>query len=114
MSIKTTKKEIEKNYENKVCVPYCGLQYLLYFKSPEFYTSGVYGWNADIFQYNYNTAIITGYRPFGNIENYEIVEKYETKAKKIVLDKNISHTEKKNILDKLIENFINEVINKWK
>ena len=29
------------------------------------------------------------------MKKYEIVEKYENKAKKIVLDKNISYTEKK-------------------
>ena len=110
MSIRTTKKEIEKNYKNKICVPYCDLQYLLYFKSPEFYTSGVYGWNANIFQYNYNTVIITGYRPFGNIEKYEIVKRYENEAEKIVKKKNITYTEKKNILDELLENFINEVL----
>lgn len=109
MSIRTTKKEIEKNYKNKICVPYCDLQYLLYFKSPKFYTSGVYGWNADVYQFNYNTVIVTGYRPFGNIENYGIVKKYEDEARKIV-NKSISYTEQKNTLDELIENFINEVL----
>lgn len=110
MSIRTTKKEIEKNYKNKICVPYGDLQYLLCFKSPEFYTSGVYGWNADIYQYNYNTVIVTGYRPFGNIVKYEIVKKYEDKAKKIIFNKNISCTKQKNIISELLENFINEVL----
>lgn len=29
---------------------------------------GVYGWNADVYVIDYDTVIVTGYRPFGNMK----------------------------------------------
>jgi len=110
MKIKTTKKQIQNNYKNIIKVGYGDLQYLLRFKNPTFFTAGVYGWNADIYQIDHKTAICTGYRPYGNIENYKIVDKYEEEAKKII-NKNISYNEQKQTLNELLENFINEVLN---
>ena len=59
----------------------CGeLQHLLSHKAPDYYTSGVYGWNADIYKINNNTVIVTGYRPFGNIGNWNLAREYFQKA----------------------------------
>lgn len=45
MRIKITKKEIIKNFKC-FSVGYCDLQTLLNVANPQFYTAGVYGWNA--------------------------------------------------------------------
>lgn len=55
-------------YENVIRVSYCDLQDALKWHEPNFYTAGVYGWNADVYVIDYDTVIVTGYRPFGNIE----------------------------------------------
>ena len=34
----------------------------------EFLYCGVYGWNCDVYVIDYATVIVTGDRPFGNIE----------------------------------------------
>lgn len=34
--------------------------------APTYYTCGVYGWNADVFIIDTDTAVVAGYRPFGN------------------------------------------------
>lgn len=104
-----TKKEIIKNYNNIIRVGYCELQYLLRFKGADFYTYGVYGWNSDIYCINNNTAICTGYRPFGNIlPKREITQKYEMKAKTI-LEREKNCEKARNKIDKLLQQFINEI-----
>lgn len=68
MKTKTTKKAIMNAYENVIKVGYCDLQDALKWREPNFYTEGVYGWNSDVYVIDYDTVIVTGYRPFGNIE----------------------------------------------
>ena len=67
-----------------MAVPYCAAQNLLRFKSPCYYTAGVYGKNADVFCEE-DAVIATGYRPFGKAARF--VKKYEEKAVKF-LEKN--------------------------
>lgn len=55
-------------YENVIKVYYCDLQDALKWREPNFYTAGVYGWNSDVYVIDHGTVIVTGYRPFGNIE----------------------------------------------
>ena len=55
-------------YRNVIKVGYCDLQDALKWREPNFYTAGVYGWNSDVYVLDYDTVIVTGYRPFGNIE----------------------------------------------
>ena len=106
MSIKTTKKEIVKNFKNIIVVSYCELQNLLYFKTQDFYTCGVYGWNADIYKIDNKTVICTGYRPFGNIKvKREITKKYDSLACKILSSK-ASYEEKRDKIDNLLDKFI--------
>lgn len=109
MEIKTTKKEIQKSFKNIICVGYCSLQNLLSYTDATFYTCGVNGWNADVYKTNNNTIIVTGYRPFGNIENYELVKKYENKAKKIK-ENNFYYEEIKQKLNKLLNDFVKEIL----
>lgn len=110
MKLNVTAKQIKDNYKNIICVGYCDLQYLLRCKDADFYTCGVYGWNADIYKINNSTVIVTGYRPFGNIEAYDLIEKYEKKAEKIYCDHSLEYKQIAKKLDKLLDKFINEAL----
>ena len=80
MKFHTTKKAIMNGYKNVICVPYCALQSLLSHENAIAYTTRVEGWGADVYQFG-NTAIVTGYAPFGNIRpGYEINKKYDDRA----------------------------------
>lgn len=68
MKTKTTKRAIMHAYENVIKVGYRELQDALKWREPNFYTTTVYGWNCDVYVIDYGTVIVTGYRPFGNIE----------------------------------------------
>jgi hypothetical protein len=68
MKTKITKKAIMSAYRNAIKVGYCDMQDALKWREPNFYTAGVYGWNADVYVIDNDTVIVTGYRPFGNTE----------------------------------------------
>ena len=80
MKARVTAKQVRESYAYIIQIGYCDAYYLLG-RNPHYYTAGVYGWNADVFHIDQSTAIVTGYRPFGNIRPpYELVRKYEQKA----------------------------------
>lgn len=108
MKHKTTEKAIKERYNTIISVGYCNLQRLLKALEPIAYTAGVYGWNADIYVID-GVAIVTGYRPFGNIRaDYDICKKYESEANQII--KSVyNYEERKTALDDLISKFIEEV-----
>lgn len=111
MKFKTTKKQITNFYSTIIKTSYCSIQYLLHYQDPNAYTAGTQGWNADIYFIN-GIAICTGYRPFGNISpNYDLVDKYEKHAQQIVLDYTLSHDNKKELVNNLLNEFIKEVQN---
>lgn len=65
MKLKTTMKEV-KSKAICYCFGYGDIQRIMYYDNPVAYTCGTYGWNADIYQTDYdNTVIVTGYRPWG-------------------------------------------------
>lgn len=68
MKTPITKKAIMSTYSNVIKVGYCDMQDALKWREPNFYTVGVYGWNSDVYVIDYDTVIVTGYRPFGNVE----------------------------------------------
>lgn len=104
MKVKVTKRKV---MSEMVCisVPYCSLQSLLSLESPAYYTYGVYGWNADIYAKG-NVAIVTGYRPFGNKVDVDVIDKYEKKALDLKKHYNASL---RTSLESLINQFIYEV-----
>ena len=112
LKVQVTKKQIVDNYKNVISVGYCDLQYLLRFKDARFYTAGVYGWNADIYEINYNTAIVTGYRPFGNIKvDYGILKGFESRASHILnLSGLLTYDEQKKAINDLLNEFIQVVL----
>lgn len=130
MKIKTTQKAIKKNYSNILAIGYAEYQDLLDKYKADYYISGVYGWNANIFTIDkLDTAIVTGYRHFGewlSDEQLEIFKKYDNKAKKLkerfykynysedIFNKKIkcfSLGKLNYILDKMLETAIKKVLN---
>ena len=108
MKFKTTKKAVNERYNKVICIGYADLQDLLTHIEPMAYTCGVYGWNTDIYNID-GIALVTGYRPFGNIKpDYDIVHKYNMKARDIIHDTN-DYAEIKEKLNNLINEFIEEV-----
>lgn len=107
MKTKITKREILNNYANVICVGFCGVDCLLNYETPKYYTSGLYGWNADIYVVNMDTVIVTGYRPFGNIRvDYDLQVKYESAAERIVFDNGMEYDRKEREMKKLLNEFI--------
>lgn len=84
MKTKVTKKAIMGAYRNVIKVGYCDMQDALKWREPNFYTAGVYGWNSDVYVIDYETVIVTGYRPFGNVElPREVIDMLNKCAKSI-------------------------------
>lgn len=110
MKFKTTQKEIRANYNEIICVPYCGLQNLLNYESPVAYTARREGWAADIYDMGGGVAIVTGYAPFGSVRpSYELRERYETDAEKIRYNYSLAWEEQREQLKQLARAFIEEV-----
>ena len=109
MKFKTTRNEINRNYSRIICIGYCDAQYLLNGKNPIAYNSGYYGWNYDLYDVK-GVAIVTGYRPFGNIRpDYETIKKYEDEAREICRKSWGSFQDMLDQLDALLDQFIEEV-----
>ena len=109
MKIKTTCKEIEQRYKNIIRVLHYDLQSMLSCESPIAYTTRAEGWGADIYAFG-NTAIVTGFAPFGNIHpTHETNQRYEKRAREITAGTH-SWQEKKTMLAKLIDEYIEEVL----
>nr|WP_278861530.1 hypothetical protein [Catenibacterium mitsuokai] len=112
MKTNITMKQITKNYNKRISICYCQAQYLLKGQEPSYYTKGIYGWNNDIYQIDYDTVIVTGYRNLqGNIDyKYETLEKYEKEAKHIYYNNGIHYDDKISKINDLLNQFIKEVI----
>lgn len=75
MKMRISEKELKKNFKNIYCVGYCELK-MLEFMEADYYTTGVYGWNCDVFKIDNNTLLVTGYRTFGKQVSKEVVNIY--------------------------------------
>lgn len=105
MKTKITKKAIMGAYRNVIKVGYCDMQDALKRREPNFYTVGVYGWNSDVYVIDYDTVIVTGYRPFGNVElPREVIDMLNKCAKSITryLNYDLAKIYLKNNLDELV------------
>ena len=112
MKVKVTEKQVKNNYDKILIVGYCDLYYLLSGLEPRYYTSGVYGWNSNIYQYNYNIAICTGYRPFGNIRTNDkgLNSKYNNKAREIYENYDEPYDVRLEKINKLLDEYIKEIL----
>jgi len=82
MKFKTTAKELKEGYYCIIKVGYCDLQNLLSHARCVAYSSGVYGWNFDVYDID-GVAVCTGYRgmPERNSKtDYKVIREYEEKA----------------------------------
>ena len=111
MKYKTTKRAVMDGYGFVISVGYADLQFLLYCKSPVAYTSGQYGWNADIYDF-WNVAICTGYRPFGNISSnkYGVNRMFDSATKEVLDTRELSHADKAKRLDDLLDGYVNYIV----
>lgn len=108
MSFKVTTKSVKENYGMIFAVGYCEMQYLLMPFKRVAYTSGIYGWNYDVYEpFNDGVAICTGYRsmPGGRLEN---IEKYEGEACKVWNDLDTSHENKMSKIGILLKKLLEE------
>lgn len=113
MKYKTTSKELKKGYNYIITIGYCEAQNLLQYSEPIAYTCGTYGWNADVYQIDYGTAIVTGYRPVEGLRNSKIVKEYDQKAEKLLQEarkENIDYIRIKSRLEDLINGMIQAII----
>lgn len=110
MKTKTTKKAIYNNYskERVFSFGYCDIYYIGRLFNNMLYTCGVYGWNADILQFD-NFILCTGYRPFG-VHNKEVGAICEEVNERIKADNEYyKHTD---AYMRELETRINAVLNK--
>ena len=106
MKTKTTNKQIKANFYKIIRIGYCDAQYLLNYKNPFAYTCGVYGWNADFYEFG-NICISTGYRPIGEKVDYNLLNELEKQAQNISCDCNIDNETRKNKVNELLNELIN-------
>ena len=111
MKYRTTRKEVTNGYYYRLEVGYCDLQHLLNFENPVAYTCGTYGWNADVYQVWDNFAIVTGYRPFGNIKSkYDRNMEFDKRAEQIAYDYKRDYDERRAEMRKLLEELCDSYI----
>lgn len=108
MKFKTTKKAVLGSNTRVYKLGYCDLSNLLMYHEPIAYTSGVYGWNADIYQIG-DTTIVTGYRPFGEQVDYTMVKKYKELARNCLDADPYQYEVNKKDMEELLQAFINEL-----
>ena len=108
MKLKTTNKQIRANFYKVLSIGYCDAQYLLQYKKPFAYTSGIYGWNADFYEIG-NLCLSTGYRPIGDEVNYILLQELEKQARSLCCDCNIDNETRKNKVNELLNELINSV-----
>lgn len=102
MKFKTTKKDIMQRFNKVIRVPYCKAQYLTKYLNPIAYTSGIYGWSADIYDLGFGVALCTGYKPFGESIDSKFLADLEEKAR-IISYSSLPYEEKIEQVAKLLE-----------
>ena len=118
--IRSNKREVKEASYRILAIGYCDAQYLLKCEEPVCYCSGVYGWccdNYDMEEFGYNLTISTGYSPISDqnickevLQNkYDIIKKYEEKARKIQNESRGNWEEIKKKLKKNLQKFVEEV-----
>ena len=105
MKYKTTAKALREGACNLRSASYCDLQDLLTNHNPVAYTSGVYGWNFDVYEV-YGLTICTGYRGMPG-KQLEGTADAERKAKDILAweNKDMTYDEKREAVEQLLHEF---------
>ncbi len=108
MKLKTTKTAIKNNFNKIVKIGYCDAQYLLNYKKPFGYSSGINGWACDYYEIGH-ICISTGYNPIGKNLDYKILKQAEAEARSICLDFNKCYEAKENELNVLLTNLLKTI-----
>lgn len=103
MKYKTTRRAVVNGSARLVYAGYGALQYLLRNHSAVAYTSGVYGWNFDVFEV-YGLTICTGYRGMPGRRANNIRE-YEKRAEEIYRDRSRTYEEMGEAIETLLREF---------
>lgn len=106
MKYKTTAKALRENACNLRSAGYCDLQNLLRAHGANAYTSGVNGWNFDVYEV-YGLTICTGYRGMPG-KRLDGIAEYEKKAGDIWYDYNKSYDERCEEVEQLLHEFCKE------
>lgn len=111
MKTKTTRKYIKQNYKNIIMIPnYLNIQNLIRYKSPDYYLTRSEGWAADVYHIDFDTCIVEGYAPIGNIKpDTKTAKQYNDKAKKIDNHKTYKWKTKEEKINDLLYDFCVEV-----
>lgn len=112
----TTQKSIKELYgsRNVICLPYCAVQFLLNYESPNYYTTRAeYGWGCDIYTVEDSKgigyALTTGYAPFGDLKvSYDLYSEWDNKAREILHDTKISN--QRELLSVMTQQFVDAVL----
>jgi hypothetical protein len=110
MKSRTTQKAVRGNFSKVFAVGYCGLSDLLTGVEPFAYTCGVYGWNADVYDFG-GIALVTGYRPFGKDVPAQIVRRYEDAAGAIMGNYSRPYADRRAAVGELLADFVKELAN---
>ena len=108
---KVTRKEMKGSYDKIICASYCSLQYLLKFQEPFAYSTRSEGWACDYYDIN-NVLISTGYAPIDSKRTkstYDICQKYDKEARKIIYDYSLPYEERKEKVNNLLNEYIKKV-----
>lgn len=109
MKVKATRKAIKEVYSKIIRVGYCNIQFLLNFEEPTYYCTRSEGWACDVYVFG-DTAISTGYAPFGNIDvPYSVEKEFDNKAAEICAKTN-DYLAAKDKLKHLIDEFIQAAV----
>ena len=119
LKARITNKELREGYYT-IELSYGAAQNILKFQPARFYNYGVYGWNYDVYELDWNLAICTGYRPVKSIpeklnkQAREIVKKYDKKAEALRSWDYKKYENYRKAIDRLYNNMVtelNELIN---
>jgi hypothetical protein len=108
--IRATKREMKENYY-VLCVSYCGAQTLLKYQNAVAYSTRAEGWACDYYEVD-NVVISTGYAPIKSknvICDYELIKKYEDRARKLESNYGLSYKQRKSRVNNLLKRFIEEI-----
>lgn len=109
-----TKNEIRRQYKTVIQLGYCDLYELTRNLKKIGYNAGIYGWNYDVFELDWNTCIITGYRTFdkGTIRlTSDFIQYMDKKANEITNNNNCNYEEYEKQMDSLKNEFLREYKN---
>ena len=112
MANRITRKSVNAQFARRISVTYCGIQHILSQLPKYGYCTRAEGWACDVYVADINTAIVTGYAPFGNYEApYDVCQKYDKMAEE-VLCKETDYYVVRDKCSEILGEFVKEVCGK--